>query len=55
MASMATNGIMLPTNPMTAMAMGFEDQSRNMSSMAMAPRREYGGKRDMVRSQRSKK
>jgi hypothetical protein len=55
MDSMAANGIVLPTNPMTAMAMGFEDQSSEMSSIAMAPRREYSGKRNMVRSQRSKK
>jgi hypothetical protein len=38
MDSMATNGIVLPTNPMTAMAMGFEDQSREMSSTGMAGR-----------------
>jgi hypothetical protein len=35
MASMASKGIVLPTNPMTAMAMGFEDQSSRMSSMAI--------------------
>jgi hypothetical protein len=39
MASMAAKGIVLPTNPMTPMTMGFEDQSSEMSSMAMATHR----------------
>ena len=36
MDSMVAKGIVLPTNPMTAMTIGFEDQSSEMSSMAMA-------------------
>jgi len=39
MASMAAKGIVLPAIPMTAMAMGLEDQSSEMSSMAMAAHR----------------
>jgi len=39
MASMAAKGIVLPTIPMTAITMGLEDQSSEMSSMAMAAHR----------------
>jgi hypothetical protein len=39
MASMAAKGIVLPSNLVTAIAIGFEDQSSEMSSMAMAPHR----------------